>query len=123
MSSYGKRTLGPTAFFDGEATAFDLRGLNAPFVMLLFGGVRVTEENLTLSCVTIPDRPKEDTPLAAYRGIGPLTFTVRHGCAMEVLAGTLSLTANRQLMIFVMPTETGLAIVKDMDKFKLPPLF
>ncbi|MHB0937500.1 MAG: hypothetical protein ACYC6A_14025 [Armatimonadota bacterium] len=122
------RTVEPVVFFDGEATAIDLRNLASPCQGLLCGDVRVSEDNLTLSSAPILRGllPKTGQAIDVYRGVGPTTFTVRRGCAMEV--GTEALAApegaEKQLLLFVIPREIGLALVRDPDKLSnLPPLF
>lgn len=122
------RTVEPVTFFDGEATTIDLRNLTAPCQGLLCGDVRITEDNLTLSTVPILVGllPKTGQAIDTYRGIGHIIFTIRRGCAMEVSADVLTAPdgAERQLLLFVIPKEIGLALVRDPDKLStLPPLF
>jgi len=121
-------SLESAVFFDGEAAAVDLRSLNAPFAALLFGDVRIAGETLTLSALPIlaGARPPDGSPIGAYRGVGPMAFTVRRGCAMEVtLATQAQANPDRLLMLFVIPTDFGLAQDRDwVDKMPfIPPLF
>jgi hypothetical protein len=118
--------LEAVTFFDGEATAIDLRSLNAPYAALLFGDVHIAEETLTLSALPILAgvSPKEGSPLAAYRGVGPMTFSARRGSAMEVIIETAPANPDRRLMLFALPTGIGLSLARDLDGLlELPPLF
>jgi len=122
------RTVEPVTFFDGEATAIDLRNLTAPCQGVLCGDVRISEDNLTLSVVPVLEGllPKTGQAIDTYRGVGPTLFTVRRGCAMEVGAQALAAPAGgeRQILLFIIPKEIGLALVRDPDKLSnLPPLF
>ena len=121
------RTVDSVTFFDGEATAIDLRNLPSPCQGLLCGDVRITQDHLSLSAapILVGLLPKTGQAIDAYRGVGPATFTVKRGCAMEVGAEALAVPADaeRQLLLFVIPKEIGLALVRDPDKLALPPLF
>lgn len=122
------RTVDSVVFFDGEATAIDLRNLPSPCQGLLCGDVRITPDHLTLSTVPILVGllPKTGQAIDAYRGAGPTTFTVKRGCAMEVGAEALAVPddAERRLLLFVIPKEIGLALVRDPNRLSnLPPLF